>query len=294
MLFSEWFIIFHKVYCSEILSYDCCREYEIINQKYLYPIHDLKLTDIKPLHIHQCVNTAKDYSNSRIRKVYFLIHRIFNEAVVNDYCSDNPVKKCRPPKKQKKSMKYFSTEQLQMFLDSDTFIARMLHLELLTGLRRGELLALSWENIFIEKSFINVCQTIVNAKGGCILKHTTKSNAERIVTLNSVALDILNQIYEKDSKTGFLFTNQVGDFLSLRAYHDRYKKHFQVQKEKYSQLEYLTGHKLRHTFATFLLQCGSDIETVRTLLGHSNISTTQLYVHTNFNQMKMATSNLKF
>jgi len=294
MLFSEWFKVFYKVYCSTSLSYDCCKEYEIIFRKHLFPIHNFQLSDIKPLNIQECVNTANEYSNSRHRKVYFLLHRILSEAIVNDYCSDNPVSKCRPPKRQKKSVQFFSTEQIKMFLDSETPIARMLHLELLTGLRRGELLALEWDNIYIAKGYLNVCQTIVNSKGGCTLKKTTKSKCDRLVTLNDLAIMVLDEIFMKDSKFGFLFKNNKGEFLSLRAYHDRYIKHFNEQKEKYSDLEYLTGHKLRHTFATFLLQCGSDIETVRTLLGHANISTTQLYVHTNFNQMKMATSNLKF
>ncbi|MEG0615548.1 MAG: site-specific integrase [Oscillospiraceae bacterium] len=170
----------------------------------------------------------------------------------------------------------------------------MLHLELLTGLRRGELLALEWNNISLSKGYLNVCQTVVNCKDGCKLKPTTKSHNERKITLNPIAINLLKEIQEKDSKEGFLFKGLNGDFLKLRTYHDRYRKYYFEQKAKYPDLEYLTGHKLRHTFATFLLQCGSDIETVRSLLGHSSISTTQIYVHTDFEQMMKATNTLNF
>lgn len=69
---------------------------------------------------------------------------------------------------------------------------------------------------------------------------------------------------------------------------------YEQQKTKYPDLQYLTPHKLRHSYATYLIQCGADIETLRALLGHVDITTTQRYVHSNFNQMCKAVNNLKF
>ena len=59
-------------------------------------------------------------------------------------------------------------------------------------------------------------------------------------------------------------------------------------------LPYVTPHKLRHTYASYMLQSGADVETVRMLLGHSDISTTQIYVHSNYKQMKEAADKLNF
>lgn len=59
-------------------------------------------------------------------------------------------------------------------------------------------------------------------------------------------------------------------------------------------MPYISPHKLRHTYATYLLQSGADIETARRMLGHSNISTTSIYVHSTFEQMQKAANNLKF
>lgn len=294
MTFSEWFEQFYKIYCDGILSYDCANEYRVIYEKHFYPIHSMKLEDIKPMHIQICLKTARNYSNSRYRKTYFQLKRIFNEAMFNDFCKDNPVTKCKPPKKIRKFSGYFSPEQLQMFLDSDTPTARMLHLELLTGLRRGELLGLIWDNINLDKGYIKVCQTLVRVSGGNEIRDTTKSNTDRLIPLNEVALEVLQQIKLKDSQEGFVFKSVNGGFMNLRTYHDKYEKYFSEQKEKHPELEYLTGHKLRHSFATYLLQCGSDVETVRALLGHTSISTTQIYVHTNYDRMKQATEHLEF
>ena len=82
--------------------------------------------------------------------------------------------------------------------------------------------------------------------------------------------------------------------MSFRTYHDRYRAYFKGQQIKYPDLLYMTPHKLRHTYATYMLQSGADIETVKMLLGHSDIATTSLYVHSNFKHMQEAVDNLTF
>lgn len=293
MLFKDWFNIYYDAYCKDILSYVCYEEYGIINRKHFNIIADMELTEVKPLHIQQVMKTTTEYSIHRQRRVYFLLHRIFEQAIFNNYAVNNPVEKIKPPKKIKKNVEIYTFEQLQKFFDDDCPTSRMLLLELYTGLRRGELLALHWDNIYIDKRYINVCQTLVRVAGGQMIKNTTKNNMDRLIPLSNDCIRILESIRTLDSPDGFLFNYHCTDMpISFRTYHDRYKAYANKQRLKYPELFYITPHKLRHTFATYLLRSGSDIETVRLLLGHTDIKTTALYIHSNYEQMQKAVENL--
>ena len=295
MTFSEWFDEFFDTYCDGVLSYDCAREYNIINDKHYYPIADMELSAIKPIHIQRCMNTAKEYSTSRQRKVYFLLKRCFNEAIVNDYATKNPAEKIKPPRKIKKELTLLTKEQLQHLFEVETPIVLMFKLELWTGLRRGELLALKWENINFEDNYINVCQTLVNAKAHAEIRLSTKSNKDRRVPLCAESRRILACLQEIDGKAeGYVFHGDKGEPLSFTAYHTRYKKFYHERQEIYPNIPYISPHKLRHTYATYLIQSGTDIETARQMLGHSNISTTAIYIHSSFEQMQTAANRLKF
>lgn len=91
-----------------------------------------------------------------------------------------------------------------------------------------------------------------------------------------------------------MFHNEQGEPLSFTVYHTHYKKFFKERQEKYPSIPYISPHKLRHTYATYILQSGGDIETLRCMLGHSSISTTAIYVHSSFEQMRAAAEHLNF
>ncbi len=295
MTFSEWFDEFFETYCDGVLSHDCAAEYKIINTKHYYPIADMELTAIKPIHVQRCMNTAVDYSTSRQRKVYFLLKRCFNEAIVNDYATKNPAEKIKPPRKVYKDLSLLTASQMKILFKNENPVMLMFKLELWTGLRRGEILALTWENINFTDRYINVCQTLVNARPHAEIRLSTKNNRDRRVPLCSESLRILDTLRAIDKDTsGFVFHNQNGEHLSFTVYHTRYKKFYREVQEDYPNIPYISPHKLRHTYATYLLQNGADIETVRRMLGHNNISTTSIYVHSSFEQMQKAASNLKF
>lgn len=295
MTFSEWFDEFFETYCDGVLSYDCAVEYKIINEKHYRPIANMELENIKPIHIQRCLNTAKNYGSSRQRKVYFLLKRCLNEAVLNEYASKNAAEKIKAPKKIIKNFIPLTKTQLKQLFEEETPDILMFKLELWTGLRRGEILALKWENINFDEGYINVCQTLVNSKGHAIIRNSTKSNKDRRVPLCNESRRILAAVQNADkSKKGYVFHNEKGEPLSFTVYHTHYKKFFKERQEKYPNIPYISPHKLRHTYATYILQSGGDIETLRCMLGHSNISTTAIYVHSSFEQMKAAANRLNF
>jgi len=143
----------------------------------------------------------------------------------------------------------------------------MLELLYATGLRVSELVALTFEQV-------NMRQGLIRCVG--------KGNKERLVPLGEVALDYLQQ-YLLESRPVILngtvnedlFPTQRGKAMTRQAFWyliKRYAKQAQIDKD-------LSPHTLRHAFATHLLNHGADLRVVQLLLGHSDLSTTQIYTH---------------
>lgn len=294
MLFKDWFNEYYDVYCDGVHSHDYCVDIKCINKYLFVCISDMELSSIRPIDVQRVMKSATVYSSERQYRTYSLIKRILREAVVNDLIEKNPADYIRPPKRIRKNVSCFQVEHLEKLFDDDSKYCRMFQLDLWTGLRRGELLALHWDNIHVPEKYITVCQTLVHTAGGDSIVSTTKSRCDRVVPLHDKAVSLLGQIKLLDSPDGFLFCNSDGKPLKLRQYNRIYCKYYLQQREKYPDLPYYTPHNLRHSYATYMIQSGADIETLRALLGHVDIATTQRYVHSNLNQMYKATDNLKF
>ena len=144
----------------------------------------------------------------------------------------------------------------------------MLELLYASGMRISELIGLDVEDVHLTMGFVRVF-----GKGG----------KERIVPLGRGALSALSKYLERARyelqgsypKTNALFINQRGKRLTRQGCWKLIKQHAQqanIQKE-------LTPHVLRHSFATHLIENGADLRAVQEMLGHADISTTQIYTH---------------
>ncbi|MEG0614622.1 MAG: tyrosine-type recombinase/integrase [Oscillospiraceae bacterium] len=294
MLFKDWWKLFYETCCIDILSYDCCEEYSIINTKHFTCLQDLELMEIKPFHVRLCIKSASDYSSNRKRKVFFLLHRILEEAMINELVDRNIANCVKPPKLIKKEVEVFSIADVEMILndvENDKF-ALLIAIDLNCGLRRGELMAFPKVNVNLEEYYLKVSQTLVHFKDGFKIVETTKSRKDRIVPLNEFSryLFMLYIIKYSDENSPFIFSGRESDKpMSFKTYHKYYRKYLEQKG-----ISYLSPHKLRHTYATYMLKSGGDIDVVRRLLGHSSIATTQRYIHSGLDDMRKATDNLKF
>lgn len=142
-------------------------------------------------------------------------------------------------------------------------------LELLfsTGLRVSELCALSKDTFILEDSELRL---LVNGKG----------SKERVLQIVTPELLKLVRIYCHEFQTeiqtqGFILFNQRGKPLSPQSVRRIVQKYLNKIGVEY----HVTPHMFRHTFATSLLEAGVDIRYIQSLLGHSSISTTQIYTH---------------
>ena len=143
-----------------------------------------------------------------------------------------------------------------------------------SGLRVSEICSLKIEDIFFDEKYLKICG---------------KGKRERIVPINDKALDILKKYIQtsrvvmvKGKKTSELFLNFRGDKISRVGI-------WKIVKEamKKSGIEKnIYPHTLRHSFATHLIQHGADLRSVQRMLGHSDITTTEIYTHVDSTHLK--------
>lgn len=201
--------------------------------------------------------------------------RAFFRYQSQEYGVDNPAEQLHSPKLQTTLPKFLSEEQVEALIQApDTKTAQgcrdacILELLYSTGCRVSELVGLNLEDL--------------NFSAGCA-RVLGKGQRERVVLLGERALSSLERYLDKGrpdllrgkSLEKALFLNRFGGRLtdrSVRRIVDKYTEKAALQLD-------ISPHTLRHTFATHLLEHGADLRSVQELLGHANLSTTQIYTH---------------
>lgn len=185
----------------------------------------------------------------------------------------SPVEAIKLPKLGTHLPTYLTIDEVNNLLDievNDPFQARnkaILELMYATGLRISEVVSLEFKNIDFDD---------------CIVRVMGKGSKERIVPINDVALKYLKMYIDdyrpklvKGTINNYLFLNNHGNVITRQGIFKMIKKY---ALEKGIKKE-IGPHTLRHTFATHLLENGADLRIIQELLGHSDISTTQIYTH---------------
>lgn len=214
------------------------------------------------------------------------LRSFYKFLLINHYVKQNPLDDIPLPKQGKRLPRVLSVKEIDLLLDipvHTVFEARnkaMLELMYASGLRVSELVNLTIENIDFEMS-------IVRTMG--------KGNKERIVPIGDYALNALYiYIYEYRNQLlikgpcNYLFLNNHGTGLTRQAV---FKVIQSLAKEKGIKTSF-SPHTLRHSFATHLLQNGANLRDIQEMLGHSSLSTTQIYTH--ISNEKLETDYKKF
>ena len=220
---------------------------------------------------------SKGLSAKTVRNIHQIISSAMQLAREQKLITANPAEDCALPRLEHREMQTLPVEQLQSFLREakDSGVFELYYLELTTGLRRGELLGLKWEDIDLERGDLRVRRQIARINGEVVEAPLKTKNAYRTLPLAEDTIGVLEAQRKKTGDSPWVFPSPTGGPISpdsvLRMLHRVLKR---------AGLPRVRFHDLRHTFATLALQNGVDVKTVSGMLGHFSAGfTLDTYAH---------------
>ena len=208
---------------------------------------------------------SKGLSPKTVRNIHQIIASAMKLAKEQRLIAADPTEGCALPKLEHREMKTLPIEQLTSFLreakESGGF--EMYYVELATGLRRGELLGLKWEDIDLERGDLRVKWQVARIDGEIVEAPLKTKNAYRTLPLAEDTIQVLKQQKKKVGSSPWVFPSPTGGPISPDSV-----LHMLHRVLKRAGLPRVRFHDLRHTFATLALQNGMDIKTVSGMLGH--------------------------
>jgi integrase/recombinase XerC len=217
------------------------------------------------------LSVMQEHKRTTVARKLTAARTFFRYLCREELLPSNPLDGMSSPKVGRTLPEYLSIEELEKLLDApprntplglrDRAVLELLYS---AGLRVGELVGLEISSLDLDTGFIRVLG---------------KGQKERIVPIGSYAKEAIREYlehgYPKLGGSVWLFVNSRGGRLSTRSVElllDKYAKNVLPHRQ-------ITPHTLRHSFATHLLEQGADLRSVQELLGHSSLSTTQIYTH---------------
>lgn len=235
---------------------------------------------VKPADLRQFIAFLhrKGLASRTIQRMLSAIRSLYQYLIRQGLAETNPAQAVQAPKAEKRLPSTLDVDQMNALLDQtqpDTFVAcrdrAIMELFYSSGLRLAELATLDLRDIDFGDQLVHV---------------TGKGNKDRVCPVGKTAIKALQDWLEKRDQVGFfdqpaVFITQQGRRLGMRSI----QKRLSFWGKKHGISDRVYPHRLRHAFASHMLESSGDLRAVQELLGHSDISTTQIYTHVDFQHL---------
>ena len=230
-------------------------------------------------------------SGQTVRGIHTTFHAALDKAVSEKIIPKNPSDFCRLPSAKAREMQVLSPEEIQRLLiqaKEDGYFELLL-LELSTGLRRGEICALQWDDLNFNTGELQVKRQVHRVKGELAVSEPKTKASNRNVILPPPVLMVLNN-YKTEINSAWIFPSPLNN--------DSPRDPAAVRKRLTTILERadckrVRFHDLRHTFATLALENGMDVKTLSAMLGHvSAVTTLDIYTHITGDMQRAAAASI--
>ena len=302
-------------YIKDIRSENTYVKYKNICDKYIIPVlGDIKLSALKVIHIEKLIRhfRKEGLNPTSTQNYYGIIRAALNKAVKLQLLNDNPCKFIDTPKRGKFKANTLTVQEFYLIYDKlnaelyeDYIFKLALDIALETGLRRGEMCGLTWDDIDFNNKCIHINQALIRVDNTYTISSLKTDSSYRSLPVSDALLVKLEnhkkrqkinrvkygQFYLKNifnkKEYDLVFTWENGKFIIPSNFLQRLKrmlKHCNINKN-------IRWHDLRHTNATLLLEGGASMKTVQERLGHSLMQTTSdTYAHVTEKMNREATN----
>lgn len=288
---GEWVDEWLQTVVKNTVRINTWESYEGTAKKHIIPAFGgIPLTKLQPQMIRRLYQEklSSGLSGRTVQYIHTILNAALKQAVIDELINKNPCDAVKKPQKKKKEIKPLSQEQIHKLLEAakDSKYHTIILLDWATGMRRGELVGLRWQDINFKRRTVSVQQTIIVTKAGPEISDPKSETSRRTISIPVEVVRDLERLKahqaEHRLKMGFNYQNCDLAFPRLdgRPMDPRdLTKEFKRIVKKAGLPDTIRLHDLRHTHATLLMLMDEHLIKAQHRLGHATLQQTSEYTH---------------
>ena len=306
MAFGDWMDFWYQQYAKPTLRPTTQSGYEnyiynhIIPEIGKIPLNKITQNDLQQFYTRlknggRKIRTdlyGKGVSDRVVRGCHAMCRKALGKAVTDGIIRMNPAIGCKLPPKKAKEMQVLTKEEMQRFMlqaKADGYFELFI-LELCTGMRRGEIVALQWEDLNMQTGELRISRQATTVKGQIHISAPKTKSSIRTIILPPDIVKIFAE-YKKRIDSRWMFPSPIKE--DAPRHPSAVRKILDRTLER-AECKHVRFHDLRHTFATTALANGMDVKTLSAIIGHISSETTlNIYTHITDNMQRSAANKIE-